>query len=481
MSEATYSIEQLAEMMLVYIDAPVAFVRDILHAEPDPWQEEGLNALVDKGRLAVRAGHGVGKSAFEAWAILWFLFTRPYPKVVATAPTRQQLYDILWAEIAKWMEKAPILKQYFEWQKTRIVMVQAPERWWASARTASKPENFAGIHEEHVLIVCDEASGIRDAIYEVAEGALTTPDAKLILCGNPTQLSGEFFEAFHKRRHLYHTMKVSCIGSPRVTQDYIDNLKQKYGEKSQVYRVRVLGEFPEREPDVFIPLEIVEAATLRDVHEVDREGNPILVGPIHIGCDIARYGGDEIVFYPRVGLHVFEPEVHYSQSTTETTGQIIRLGMELLKQYPRPNITITIDVGAMGAGVVDQLVDATTNLPGDWTIVPVNFGGAGDEECDDMATAMWKNARDILQGEEIHLPNDEKTIAQLSTRKYKITPKGKFKIESKDDYKKRHEGESPDRADALVLCLWGKAVQESQSIETVDYRPATAGIRRKVF
>jgi len=479
----TVDSQALTLGMRRYIRKPKAFVEEVLHAQPDEWQVEALDALVTRGRLAVRAGHGVGKSAFEAWAILWFLFTRPFPKVVATAPSRQQLFDILWPELAKWMEKAPVIKSYFEWQKTRIVMTQHPERWWASARTASKPENFAGIHEDHVLIVCDEASGISDKIYEVAEGALTTDDAKIILCGNPTQLSGEFYDAFHRRRHLYYPMHVSCLDSPRVTRDYIDNLKQKYGEDSQVYKVRVEGNFPDTEPDVFIPLPLVETATMHDVCEYDdHTGDPLLEGlPIQMGVDVARFGGDEIVIYYRVGMYVFPPLVFHGMTTTDLSARIIQLGGELMKRWRRPDVTVVIDMGSMGAGVHDEVayVVGVATFPGQWTLVPFNFGGAGDDVCDDAATVAYKHARDKLP--EIHLPNDDRTIGQLTTRKYKVAWKsGKFKLEPKDDYKKRH-GESPDRADALVLCLYDAGMGVKDVIQTTKAKPIVSGLRSKRF
>lgn len=467
-----------------YIDDPVAFVREVLQTEPDAWQGEALRALTQRGRVAIRAGHGTGKSAYEAWAILWFLFTRPFPKVVVTAPSKQQLFDVLWPELRKWMEPAPILKQLFEWQKTRIIMVQEPERWWASARTASKAENFAGIHEDHVLMVFDEASGVKDSIFEVAEGALTSADAKLILCGNPTQLHGEFFDAFHARRALYYPMHVSCLDSPRVSPDYIANLKQKYGEQSQVYRVRVEGEFPEAEPDVFIPLPLIEAATLRDVCEYDADGEPLLTGqPIQLGVDPARFGGDEIVIYPRVGAYVLEPVVLHGMATTELSGRIIQLGRTLMQRWHRPDITVVIDMGAMGAGVFDEVhaVVGHGTYPGHWTLVPFNFGGVGDAECADAATVAYKAVRDKLP--ELRLPNDERTVAQLSTRKYHVTWKGgQFKLESKDDYKRRYPQEgSPDRADALALACVDVGLGTPDPVGHVGVKPTTAGLKRMKF
>ena len=64
-----------------------------------------------------------------------------------------------------------------------------PEEWFAVARTASKPDALQGFHAEHVLYIIDEASGVDDTIFEPVLGALSTPGARLLMCGNPTQLT----------------------------------------------------------------------------------------------------------------------------------------------------------------------------------------------------------------------------------------------------------------------------------------------------
>ena len=139
------------------------------------------------------------------------------------------------------------------------------------------------------LFVIDEASGVMDPIYETIEGALTTKDAKLLLCGNPTQNIGTFKRAFHEDRDLYYTIKVNCMDTDRVASAYCQRLIRQYGMDSDVVRVRVLGEFPKSEPDGLIPLELVEAAMMRDL---DIDYNSML----HVGADIARFGDDETIF-----------------------------------------------------------------------------------------------------------------------------------------------------------------------------------------
>lgn len=86
----------------VYRKSPQTFFREKLNFNPDKWQEEVSQDIANHRFVSVRSGQGVGKTALEAAIALWFLSCFPFPRVVCTAPTRQQLNDVLWAEISKW-------------------------------------------------------------------------------------------------------------------------------------------------------------------------------------------------------------------------------------------------------------------------------------------------------------------------------------------------------------------------------------------
>jgi hypothetical protein len=45
-------------------------------------------------------------------------------------------------------------------------------------------------------------------------------------------------------------------------------------------------------------------------------------------------------------------------------------------------------------------------------------------------------------------------MTELSDRRYTFNKKGQKCVESKDEYKKRHGGKSPDLADGLLLCFY---------------------------
>ncbi len=138
------------ERIPLYQKDPILFAKEVLKFEPDVWQQEALRDLAGTPKVAIKSGQGVGKTSMEAVALLWFLTCFPYPRVVATAPTKQQLHDVLWSEVAKWQERSPLLKHILKWTKTYIYMVGHEKRWFATARTATKPENMQGFHENNV-------------------------------------------------------------------------------------------------------------------------------------------------------------------------------------------------------------------------------------------------------------------------------------------------------------------------------------------
>ena len=134
-----------SDAILYYIDNPVDFVEDIIGAKPDVNQKAILNSLAKYPMTSVRSGHGIGKSAVEAWAVIWFICTRPYPKIPCTAPTQHQLYDILWAEISKWLRSNPALQREITWTQERVYMNGAKGRMVCCGPYREHPRRLAGL------------------------------------------------------------------------------------------------------------------------------------------------------------------------------------------------------------------------------------------------------------------------------------------------------------------------------------------------
>jgi hypothetical protein len=205
-----------------YFSDPVRFVREVLGAEPDAWQIEALLSVKDNQRTAVKSGHGIGKTAEIAWIILWFMSTRPNPQVLCTANTKNQLDGKTWRELSKWHGVAKN-KDWFEKTATRFFLKSSPELWFAHAIpwSENKPDAFQGLHEKHVLVLFDEASGIPTQIWTAIEGAMTTEGARWVAFGNPVNNQGSFFECFNRFKHRWNPITVDSRNAKQADKNQI--------------------------------------------------------------------------------------------------------------------------------------------------------------------------------------------------------------------------------------------------------------------
>jgi len=196
--------EFIKNKLKVWRDDPLLFVHDCIQVTPSKQQHELLVNFAKHKRTTIRSGHGTGKDGSASWIIIWFLVTRLNAKVICTAPTARQLSDILWSEISKWLRQSSVADE-FVIQKDKIYCKHNPKEWWARAVSVSaksskdeQAETLAGFHGDHMLIVCDEASGIPDPVYIPLEGAMTQEDNKCLMIGNMTKTRGYFYDThFH--------------------------------------------------------------------------------------------------------------------------------------------------------------------------------------------------------------------------------------------------------------------------------------------
>ena len=466
-------VKAFQEKQAVYQVDPVLFAKEVVRYEADQWQADSMLDLADPAcrRVSVRSGQGVGKTAMEAVVVLWFLSCFPYARVVATAPTRQQLNDVLWSEIAKWQAKSPLLSVILKWTKTYVYMLGMEKRWFAVARTATKPENMQGFHEENMLFIIDEASGVAEPIMEAVLGTLSGKNNKLLMCGNPTKTSGTFYDSHvnAKVRPLYRSRRVSSRDVARTDKENIEMLERRYGRESNVVRVRVDGEFPLQEDDVFIPIHLIERSIKTEY--VPRK-DPL---SIQIGCDVARFGDDKTVIGYRVDEKVDFYKKRHGQDTMTTADQIIELGESLVRRYNyKHKIPVCVDDGGVGGGVVDRLDRVKKNDPARFwwmEVMRIQFGKRMKHRYyHDSTTYMMGCLRKLLEDYEddgtpkpveVILPDDDDLVGQLSSRKYAMTEQSKQKVESKEEMKKR-DLPSPDEADCVLLCVLPVRIKENR-------------------
>ena len=446
---------------------PVKFVKEVLGATPLPYQEEFLNALASGERkMSVRSGHGTGKSTSASWAMLWYVLLRFPNKVVVTAPTSGQLFDALFAELKRWIGELPeAMAPMLTVKSDRVELAAAPSEAFISARTsrAETPEALAGVHSDNVLLVVDEASGVPEKVFEAAAGSMSGHSATTILLSNPTRSSGTFFESQTRLSGSYWTRRWSCVDSPLVSDEFVDEMRLRYGEESNAFRIRVLGEFPLADDDTIIPFHLVEAATQRDL-EIDEHAHTIW------GLDVARFGTDKTALAKRQGNVITEVNGWQGLDLMQTVGRV-KAEYDGLPSSLRPR-EIMVDVIGMGGGVVDRLRELGLPVRG----VNVAESPAMGDTYTNLRAELWFKMRGWLEQRGSRLPRNEQLIAELTSIRYSFMSSGKMKAESKDEMRKRGLP-SPDFADAVCLTLASDAATAMGGRVSTWGRPIKRGLR----
>lgn len=417
---------------------PVWFCQTVLKVQTIyDYQKAVLGALASSQKVAWRSGHGVGKTAAAAWAVLWFLFTRPNSKVITTASSWRQVSKQLWPEIHHWLRQADL--EAIGLKQDRIeplnLMIKLEADWFATGEASDEPAKMEGFHAPSIFYVVDEGKTVPDLTYEALEGALTNAQGEakqLVISTPPPQMAGYFYSIFSRKVSDYQLFHTRCQDSPLVSQDWIEARKREWGEDSPVYQTRVLGEFAESGEDLLIALKWIEAAVEKQVEE----------GPKEIGVDVARFGDDRTEFCVRIGRRVSRLLSFGKEDTMQITGRL-----KLLIDEEKPAITRIDEIG-VGAGVLDRLNEQGYDVEG------INVGEKANdsEKFINLRAEIYWGLRERFQQGDISIPNDDDLIAQLSNIKYKYTSRGQLQIESKDEMKKRGL-KSPDKADALVLAF----------------------------
>lgn len=360
----------------------------------------------------------------------------------------------MWHRILK--EKFPWVGEQFVWKGDSFNLIQYPKESFAVARTSRRenPEALQGFHSDTIIFVIDEASGVPEEVFQVAEGALSTEGAFVLMIANPTRMEGYFYESHHKMRDSWATEHWDGEDSPLVSRQYIMDMEKKYGRESAIFKIRVNGDFAGN-PDGIIPLDMIEGAVGRNVEAF---------GEIVWGVDVARFGKDRSSLAKRQGNKLLEKVLVWSGKDTMQLSGIIKNEFDETPVKQRP-VAIFVDVIGIGAGVVDRLKEM--QLP----VIGVNVAEtpSAKEKYARLRDEIWFRAREWFEGKDVSIPEDEELIGELTLPTYKLTSTGKIQVESKDDLKKRGVS-SPDIADAFCLTFarglyvrgsrqWGKPIK----------------------
>jgi len=438
---------------------PVYFIEEVLGNPLWEKQKQILEAVRDHREVAVRSCHASGKSYVSGRIVHWWLNSHKDSVVITTAPTFRQVKEVLWREI-----KGSVAGKHIYPERAILdTKIDISDQWFALGLSTDKPDQFQGFHSPHLMVLIDEASGIQPEIEEAIDGL--TPE-KIVRIGQPLRTTGRFADCF--RMEGICKMCISAFDTPNVKEgrlvipgliksEDIESFKIKYGEDSNVYKVRVLGEFPLQDEDSLISIDDIAKAIERDVTVEPHFEKKM-------GVDVARYGNDRSVILIRQMEKVLRKDIFSSMDTMQIAGQVLRIAKE---EHVKPE-NICIDTIGVGAGVYDRLREQG------WSASSVNVAESPRDKDN------YINLRAELYASKVKawiktadIPNDD-DFYELANIKYKFTSQGKLQIESKEDMKKRGI-ESPDVADALMLTFADNNVinyNATQSKPLEGYYPA---------
>lgn len=408
-------------------------------------------AVVDKFGISIRSGKGTGKTALLAWANIWFLACWKPVKIVCTAGKKDQIKDVLWTEIVKWIDRSErkvpgYLGKYFTVHGDKIYVNtenNPGKSRYSVARTASKSASaeeqattLQGHHETNMMIIADEASAVPEPVFQALDQTLTDIVNFMIVTFNPNRNSGFAYDTHNKDRKMWVCLHWNAEECENVSKESIERMRKKYGIDSNAYRIAVLGEFPRSETDCVIPLEWVIAAVEKEFVITDDCMRFDALDP-------AGEGKDSCVIMGRTGPVTEMGDIKVVNETNT---------MEIAYKFAgwvidHNSDDYGMDIGGLGVGIRDRMRE----LPR--ASQPRAFNNNGSARNKDKfhrwGDESWFMVRDKFERGEISIPDDDELIMELSSRKYKEI-NGKIKVETKKEMRKRGL-DSPNKADTFVL------------------------------
>lgn len=452
MTEPLANFDVARERIAAWRNDAALFAREVFaDFVPDDWQVEALRAL-SSGKSRIRVGlqacAGPGKSAILSiggwWALLCQADKQRHPNGYATSITDDNLKDGLWKELAVWHQRSPLLFAAFTWQKERIFAKHHPETWFLSKRTFSKSADLetqgrtlSGAHAPFIFYLIDESGDMPPAVLRTAEQGLSNCEWGAILTAyNPTSHVGVGYQVSNDQSHLWEVIRIT--GDPddprrskRIDLDWAREQIRLYGRDNPWVMAYILGEFPPSAINALLSPDDIRNAMGRNI--ADRDYSPIAM---RIGIDVARFGDDRTVLFPRQGRRALQPIILRNADTLTIAARVVHEKQRLGSEHEMID-----NSGGWAAGVIDQC------KLGRLTLYPV------DSSAPAVDTRYFNRRSEVkfLSAEWIKsggwLPNVPELVREFTAETYWFEG-GKLRVEGKDLVKKRL-GFSPDLKDAF--------------------------------
>jgi hypothetical protein len=414
-------------------------------------------------------------SNLAAMAVFWRVATGGI--AITTAPTWTQVAKVLWAEIHKTYGKY----QHILGGELLSTEWRMSPNCYAMGLSTNEGVRFQGWHGD-ILIILDEAPGVKPDIWEAIEGIRSGGDVTILALGNPTTTGNPFHAAFltEGQNTGWDLFSIPAFVTPNFaafptiesieqaaeTNDpRLDNVPRPYliqprwvlekyrewGPDSPMYQSRVLANFPDQSADALIPLSWIMNAAVRRIEPTDNS--------YVAGVDVAGGGEAETVVYVRqgptiVGLRPWtqpdprEEVIAYLSDWQERGRLKVNVDSIGVGHYFYQDLRAAgFDVTPVNVGTPPQAQSTAIVFPGQKPPKPEELG-----KYTNLKAQLYWRLREQLQNGQVAGLVDTQTQNQLATILYKQLENGKIAIETKDSMRARGL-ESPDRAEALMLCF----------------------------
>lgn len=501
-----------------YVNDPASWAWDMLGVQLWSKQREIANAVRLKRRIAVAAGHGVGKSFVAGIICLWWWDTHPLSEeetfIATTAPSKDQV-DLIWSTIRTMHAKMKlrhdqgIIDHSLPGYITGDNKFKLPDG--QTLGQGRKPPDsksdiaFQGRHATYLLAIGDEAVGLTEGFLNALEVIAVGEKNVILLLANPTDPSCAMARIWpdpegRGGRAEWERIHISVKDSPLITKEpgfdstrvtgmsgekFLIEAEELYGGKEDPrYIARVLGQWAWDNGVGLFPEEVLSRA-MRTVVVPDAE-NP----KRRFGVDVARMGVDSTQVYECQEGWVWEtdPETNVPTVNTGVPGLYIRKVDEWRKAPVTSNnpenlgsaqrldtlaleygvTAVNIDAGGgLGAGLFDAIIDIweTDNRNQSYFMFEV-FGNdmKGIDRRSFLNLRAWafSELKRRMAAGEIDLDEEDFPLfEELRGIRAKVVNGSVLQIESKEDMKKRG-AKSPDRADAVWYALLDSIGMASQ-------------------
>jgi hypothetical protein len=398
-------------------------------------------------RYYLVAANGSGKDAFviSPFAI-WFILSKIRSRVIITSSSGTQLT----AQTETYVKS---LAEAVNRNLGQSVM-KIRQRYIRCNTSGSEIRMFAtdesgraeGYHPlepgREMAIIKNESKSISEEIHKALKRC--TGFNYWLEVSSPGIPHGAFYRAVTS---WPNGRKVTSYDCPHISEEERESDRVDLGEHSAEYRSKHLAEFTSVDGESVIPTTMLEECKLAP------PSFDFPSWPKRVGIDLAA-GCDETCITITKGVKVLKEKAFAEKDTMVSVDTIERTLME--QGISKNHEHIYADDGGVGRGIIDNLARRG------WDIKRVlnNAAAYNKKQYGNKGAELWFRVKRLIEEKFFDVTGlSQKTMEQLSTRKYKQPSGGRLFLQPKREAKA--EGfNSPDRADAFVLALTGLTIQD---------------------